>query len=411
MKKTNKILLLITTLVVLPIGVKADMGMPEIQPYDAYISNPNGVKVDCDDISKIDVNEKVKVTVDDGEDVEIEYKGCTDYISIKDIKPLIDVYNPLEHSKEVDKLNSPKKVKIANKNGITLYSGPSSAFKQITNIPYNTELTYLYSSGTDNGLKPVWLYVEYQGVFGWISTKALPYRDLYEECEVLFKFNAELPILFDTTLETIDGKKITVPKGTIINNGFMNLDAFGSEFLSYYADYNNTFGSLYLSYNFVPENKLAKIKLLKNVDMYDSLKYEASGEDDDSFVTVTDKKISTIPKDTILTYYIYEFEGNLGDKLAYVNYDGKDGWIHINDRNSEYLESINKPKIQEINENSTTKSTNDEVTKKTKKLSIEEIICLCLGGAVVISLTGLVTMILINKKKDRTVQKNIENEK
>lgn len=404
MKKKNKILFLMITLALLPLSVKADMGLPVIQPYEAYITNPNGIKITCNNQEyNINENDKVKVVYEHHDSVGIEYKDvfCSGDVTINDIKPVVEEYNPKDYLDEIDKLDSQKKIKIIKENGVDVYSGPSIAYKKISTIPNNTELTYSYSSGDDNGLKPFWLYVEYQGEQGWIKTGDGAAGEKY----LLFEFSNELTLLFDTNLTTTNGNKIdTIPKGTLINSGYMTSDDFGGSFNSYYIEYNNQFGRLDLQYEFFKTN--LSITLKKDIDMYDSLeKTIDSAENGEYIINMTGNKIGTIPKETVLTYNIGV--SDYAYSIVYVEYQGEQGWVLLEYNNGENYEFNN----EETNETTTTttqpQTTKPIMTVEKSKISAIEMIYICIGGAIILSLTALVTIILINKKKKSKKEETI----
>lgn len=411
MKKTNKFLFLMTTLILLPLSVKADMVVPEIQPYEAYITNPNGINVVCGEENyTLKLDEVVKVVSESDNDVNIEYKNhyCST-ISINDIKPIIEEYKPEEHIDEVEKLNNPRKIKIIKENGLELYSGPSSAFKKIITVPKDVELTYSYSSGNDNEIKPVWLYATYKGKSGWIKTG----QESEGEHYLLFHFNNQLPIVEDTTLITKDNQKIPVPKNTVFNEGYMTHENFGSTNYApnfYYVEYNNIYGEI----QFAGLIDSKKIKLNKSHILYDISEHDYYREDNPDgipIITITMKgnKIGTIPEGAKLSYNIaiedYPFE------IAYIEYEGKKGWILLKyDRgdNKEYdFEFVENN--EEITTTTTTTTTKPVIKTEKETFSAKELIYFCIGGAVILSLTAIVTIILINKNKKSKNNEIINN--
>lgn len=408
MKKTNKFLFLMTTLILLPLSVKADMGVPEIQPYEAYITNPDGINVECYEGNyTLKLDEVVKVISEFDNDVNIEYKNhyCSTNISINDIKPIIEEYKPEEHIDELKKLNNPRKIKIIKENGVELYSGPSSAFKKITTVPKDVELTYSYSSGNDNGIKPVWLYATYKGKSGWIKTGQGADGEHY----LLFHFNNQLPIFEDTNLITKDNQEILVPKNTVFNEGYMTHEKFGSTMnISnlYYVEYNNIYGEI----QFAGLKYSKKIKLNKSHILYDISDYDYKDNPDGTpIITMKGNKIATIPEGAELSYNIaiedYTFA------IAYIEYEGKKGWIlleyNLDDNEEDDFEYVENN--EEITTTTTTTTTKPMIKNEKESLSAKEMIYICIGGAVIISLTAVVTIVLINKSKKSKNKEIINN--
>jgi hypothetical protein len=79
--------------------------------------------------------------------------------------------------------------------------------------------------------------------------------------------------------------------------------------------------------------------------------------------------------------------------------DGQKGWV---DHNLEFEDSSEEPN-EEPSEEPNEEQETEEIEIKEKGLSKEELLYICIGGAVALSLTAVVVIILVSKK--RKIQK------
>ena len=389
MKKIIK--LLIITVMLLPITVLADMGAPMIQPYYAYIKKEGGITAKCGSESvTIKKDEKVKVTYEYYNEAGIEYNGKSCIINIEDIKAVEEEYKPADHIDEIKKLDSPKKIKIVKTDGVDIYSGPSTVYNKIASIPKDKELKYSYSSGDDNGRKPIWLYVEYQEYRGWIKTGEGADGENY----ILFEFNNEIPIIHDIKLTKSDNTSITVPKDTKINSGYMMCETFNCWYNSYYVNYNNAYGHLDLDYRIIEETTTT---LTKDTYLYDSKEIEL--DENGNLISMKGNKIDSIPANTTIKYNIIINDYTYG--IAYVNYNGKKGWVKYypeGEGENNQSSAPTTPEATTTTQEATTVATTSKVNNN-KSISGKELIIICILGAVIISITAVVIVILLNKNK------------
>jgi len=172
--------LILTSILVLPIFVHADMGAPEIKPYEAYVVKADGADYYenyCDNsecgykkVGKLDYDTQIKVDYEQDIDGKIyaQFNMGEDiyYILTKDIIPIVDEFNfePDSEDDYVYKLDNYSEITVLKSEGINMHKGPANAYTEIGPIiPKGTKLKYIYNAGD------IWLYVEYEGTTGWIS--------------------------------------------------------------------------------------------------------------------------------------------------------------------------------------------------------------------------------------------------
>lgn len=383
--------LILTSILVLPVFVHADMGAPQIDPYEAVIKNENGVICKYYDYGEhtiqIPYDTKVKVIYEYESDntltSEIEYENHQCSINTKDLMPFLSKLIPEEHLDKVFKEENLRTAKILSKTGVAVHTGPSQAYEKIGTIPYETKLEYLYSSGTDGtDSNPLWIYIKYNNIEGWISTDNYNIG-LYTLNELLIPDKTKIT-------DTIFGDQKTL--GTI--EAFTTLKEYyslSSSIGNYYVEYNGINGFIYAPYVNVLETEKT-IKLEKKAYIYDSIN------------DLEQNKIKEVPARTELQYK-YVIYGN-GDDYYYITYQGITGWMLVTyyDDSTEEEQTTNPIEEEQItnpikDETTTTK----KVEKETSQLSGKEVVILCVAASLLLALTITVIIILINKKKTKVV--------
>lgn len=379
--------ILLSILLLFPFTVaNADMAAPYTEPYDAVISNPNGVKCSSYDNDEIFVpfDTKIHVTFEDEpvfEDdkdeitVSFEYNNSgkvekCDGVNIKNIKTLKEEYN----IKDTKFKKETVQVRVTKEDGIKLYTGPSQAYKEEGYIiPYDTDIILKSPAfEAEKGSEIAWYYTNINGHSGWINIlkKAVgfsidediknkktivPYT-YYDNNKVLIPVNSEVKVLYKS-------------------------DPWSGE---YYVEYNNNY--LWVDAISVYQ-KEEKITLESDHKLY---KEASRGEINSS------EELATIPAGTVVksNYAFGEY-----DIHYLITYEGKTGWFLLTyDEYYEYDEEIDET-TEPIETTTTTRV-------KKEKMNIYKRSYLYIGGAVILSLTAITTIVLINKKKKNKEKEN-----
>lgn len=443
--------------VVLPVVVLADAAAPSISEYKALIKKSDGVK--CEDFT-IPYNTEVTVVMeyDENDTTYVDVRYNDDYCTMK----MSDIALNSEFNLE-DFANEFYLYKYVYKKGAYLYKGPSKIYGKVDGnieLPVGLKLKIEY-------FDEQWGYVTYNGVSGWVYIYESKNENLYEEPTSLADISlGTIYTLEEITLsdKPYDGKKtdIVIPKGEKVRYEYSYCASY-NRMCSIYLTYNDKSGwygygeNDYKNIAFVP--KKGSLYILKNTDVYEDnnlnkkigkldnnqevevmyyqydyeklyenseyVKYyiknaeisgwvtliygqnsnnllESTNMIDDNYqqalvinpIKVYDsfdgkKEIGTIPKDKKIDL-IYERDTSSGN---YFYVDGYNGWIKYNTNDMELIE-----KTIEIN----FEQNNPEEEKP--KVNGKEIALYCVGGAIIIALVSLVTIKLINKKKEENTK-------
>lgn len=451
-----KRIILLLVGIILPSLVLADASAPSISEYKALIKNSNGVK--CENFT-IPYNTEVTVVMEyDKNDIAyVDVRYNNDYCTIKmsDIA-LKDKFNLDDFSNEF------YLYKYVYKKGAYLYKGPSKIYGKVDDnieLPVGLKLKIEY-------FDEQWGYVTYNGVSGWVFIYEPTEFNLYEENTALADIdNGTIYTLEEITLDSgpYNGEKtdIVIPKGEKVKYNLSYCAKF-NEMCSIYLTYNGKRG--WYGYNkndyrkiaLVPEKgslyilndtdiyedsnfnkKIGKLEKNQEVEViyyqYDYEKlYENSeyvkyyiknneikgwvtliyGQNGNNLLESTNmidgkyqqflvinpikvydnfdgkKEIGTIPKDKKIDL-VYEKDTASGNYFYAREYNG---WIKYNANDMELIEKFVEIDIEP----------ND--VEEAPKVNGKEIALYCLGGAIIIALVSIVTIKLINKKKEEIVQ-------
>lgn len=343
----------------LPIVCYADMSAPIIRPYQVEIINPQGAQTDEND-AIIPYGSLVTVNFEYGDTVSVEYEDKYYTINIKDVRIVSDIYE----IKEGDLGDSKKAVVITARE---IKKGPASAYGSTgITIPSGTSIVitgfHLYALGEGG----TWYYVTYKGTSGFIDIK---------DASVAFNHSKQEMLLYDNTeIYYNDGTKETIKANTFLKDGFYSVDPWSR---MYYVSYNNKWG-LIDYYKACFKSTSYDYKLKKDMKLY------STGSE-------KSKVIGSIDAGTIISDAFVA-----PDYTLRIYVENKKGWI-ITDEYDDvtYIEKDDA-------EITTTTSTTIKTTIKTVEKTVGNpkeyvIIWICVG--IVISITALVTIILINKKK------------
>lgn len=326
MKKILIVLVIIISLI-FPKIVKADMGPPMIEPYDATISNASGASLYDSSTNK------VLTTIPFGTKITVEYEyelsngNYVTYINYNKIDGYIflkDITNSKDSSKPSSK-NYFKETRYLYVVGddIDLYSGPSFSYTKVAkSLPSKSILTYNYTD-SEGG----WAYTNYNGIDGWIEIVTNEVGLSCSYWEAPEDYNHDILILSDAIL--YDFPSLT--KGNILET---KISSMTKKIYTY--SYNDIrVGSwVYVSTDSGVEGwinnsstKYAdayKTILLTygNITLYSS-PLNGGTKSSQEVTSYTELAVS-------YTYYIYE--NDTGTTWYYVSYKNKNYWVNSNQK-------------------------------------------------------------------------------
>ena len=379
----KKLFYLLIGLILLPSIAKADMFGPNVIAYTAVVNNPDGVDIYvCDEIESDEPAEEVSCAKSDE---KVPYgttytiiddnaiclnDDCTKFIYPKDLVAV-------DNNFKIDSKNLGEKFEATILVDMEIKKGPAIAYEGTgTIIKAGTSITA--TEVLFEEVQTPWFYVEYNGVKGFIDS-------YYEQIAFNIKDSIIIPMeskisgIYDfntydrvTNLTTDPIKNLEVGKKYNVKIGTFSL---WSKY--FYVELDGIKGKI-PNFWFAIKCEPTTYKPVEDVNVYDA-SYE--------------KVISKIEKGTtIVTEYCYD------DTECYYEKDGIKGWIdteEIKEETKEKTDNENLP-IHETHE------PNKEV--KVNKPKKDYTLYICIGAGVILSITAVVTIILINKKK-----KNKEN--
>ena len=284
--------------------------------------------------------------------------------------------------------------KIYTLGDIEMYKDQTCTEKLDVLIPKNTEVSYQYSFAYS--LRSTSYYVNYNGVEGWISN--VQYLDF--PTDLLIKRGTNAFIYNTDSINIYSDLDKTNIIDTLENNEVINL-IYSISFNDITEDcevcrYNNMnyieyetgkFGWIDITgilFANKIDNSYTKYELQSDLAMYDKPNGQEVGQ--------------VIPTGSILTdvYYVYDKENY--ESWLYVNYNGINGWIRYDD-----IKSFNDYSNLETEDSCTkTKSTQNKSSEEKnneKEIYSRQTVIYAIGGAIVLALTVIVTIVLINRKK------------
>ena len=335
---------------------------------------------------------KVVGTLKKGTTVEVKYKLYDSwyYVEYKDLKGWVEGYDGnLGEYKN-------KKILIATEHELTdtinIFDATSKK-NVIDKIPANTVIDGYYALDA-------WArgyYIEYNGQKGYIdlSFVGVEYKEnikLFNDIKAFENINDADNYIYEGTSKN----SITIKKDEVLPTTYYYHYPYGiGHGIFYQVVYNNKgywisdsllFKNESEDYTFFDLNIIA-IKMDEEIVVKEKLKvYETPSYDYDE----NSESLATISKDEKIKVYYRLYDWFYVEKS-----DGTKGWIEYFD----YYWSLTSE------EETFTKSEEDEeVEIKEKNLGKEEFLYICIGGAVVVSLTALVIIIIISKKrKNKTI--------
>lgn len=399
----NKLKYCLIMLILMPIIVMADMGSPMIIEYDATIKNPDGAKCYVwsngknTENGKINYGEKVRVIFEyTGENyAHVRYNNEEYQVKLSDLIVVDDSYD-LQNSIKNGETQTLKKemdaVILADE--VSIKSGPAQAFKTLGTIKKGTKLTYKYS-------QDAYIYVTYEGVSGWINVL---------DGAVGFKRDYVWIAADDIELKDKDGKVLEkIPANTLITD-YYDLDPWS---WAIYKVSGESGGNI-TKHEKIDEYRCSSEQELEN----EKNLYEKAN--------LNSKVLTKVKKGEKVIVHFY-----LGHNMyqwAYIEYNGLTGWIYAKEDISNDLLEVSKnyvvekydpnkstvcfnpgeiieeepiveeePTVDEVEEE---KPTNNEIKEST--FNSEDVVLIVLLGALLLSLTIVVTLKLVNKKNNKS---------
>ncbi len=437
----KKLFILLIGLILLPSIVSADMAAPTIVKYKASVNNPDGIDiykaVEVDEDEYEIRYEKTEKKLAFGITIELYDEGEWDdgFVPIDDNdKEFVKVteLSAVDNEYKVNKrtLDNKPYDALVIKNA-PIKSGPATGYKtlktlnagekiQIRDISFNpsfeegaedtwTEEDKKFVEENDNyedEFNP-WKYIEYSGVKGYITTYDDSIAYNIKDNEIVTSSTIEI---YDVnTLKVIKtipvGTKLSVKTGWL--NNWTNYIYIEVDGIKGYTNQYDFAIKLDKAYEF---KAIKDIKVYKNNDIYNS---DGTYKNDDSLVVTTLKAGTTFNVEYVQEGY---------DFVLYYEKDNVKGFIisDTDDISSEYFDERFKDEedeededdeddeddekiVPEENEEKQPEDEKEKPVEKEEKIikpkSNNNTLYICIGAGIILSITAVVTIILINKKK------------
>lgn len=230
--------------------VNGDSASAIMTLYDVIVTNPNGTvgkSKDNDDVtfaygSKLTVlgfyeSERLK-----SEEIFVKYNNVVYHINLDDVAVSTQDY-PLENAKKMN-----YKENVFTLYDVKIYKGPSKLFEEVGTIPKHTEISYEYIIDTednllelylDNTVEAGWVYIEYNGLAGWILT-----YDGYRHYNVGYPDSRYVKLEDKNMYEVTNNTDINIPIGTTLKCLWTSNGIYGRGCLAEYDGILVDFGYL-----------------------------------------------------------------------------------------------------------------------------------------------------------------------
>lgn len=279
----------------------------------------------------------------------------------------------------------------------------STSAKTVENIPEGTVLTFKYFYEFYDS---ICAFVEYDGVKGWLRTRDSSYKAATGEKGGVYVLTENGLPLYKKAFDENDEPAAVVPAGTNLCVDYVYWDAAqsGEEVLEYkwmHVNYNGTDGWLFSAdaseYCYMLGAFDLKIAADGGLELHALPNSEA-------------EVISTIPKDSTVTciYEINETKDGETSYWSYVEYGGKQGWIHSTENEAVYVDGSEKQldspfgaqpieaeKGADAPELEAESAPTDE-NRENEDNSAKTVIIICACAAVV---AAIIVAVIIKKKK------------
>ena len=396
MKRIIKLLLI--TILAFPFMVKADMGAPQLKSFEAIVTKEGGVDVysfeggSYKPNGKLEYGQVIKVTWED-DDGYYSYEtndGKSGVVKKDGISPKVEEVTP--NSEGISKVDKEFKAIVNQEGGIDVYKGPSKLYGVAGHLNKGTEFVVKYYADDDSS----YVYVDHNGVKGWVNGYK---SSLLFESKLYYIFTKDVKL-----------GKVTIPKDTILKPSWIT-DIWGTQSeLGTHAifNYKNEEGILDIHKNddivSIPE-EIQVYKTKKLIKTYNNPPESPSAK--------MDGKINAEKE-----FYLIGSEGNI-DAAYVILKDTKEGtWIIFDE---DELEKVEKADISSLikasSDEPTTEPTTTQVIEESSndngnflsKFSNTELIIISASVGIILSLTSIVCVVLVNKKKKNKPLETVES--
>lgn len=273
----------------------------------------------------------------------------------------------------------------------------------IGTIPANTILDDYYSLDAWS-----WsYYVEYNGQKGYVDFDNIAKKEkaklkLFKEVEAFENFEDAYKCVYEENCEN----SIKIAKDTELTSTYYYRLSRGAGNIPYYqVKYNNKEYWIYENYfnatddssifdtNYIAEIVNEKIKVNEEIKMYAELDNLVEAR----YSTTAIEPTSTISKGENIKVLYY-----LGTYFYVEKEDGTQGWIEYDEYYEEYISKKPTEEVEEPNAEE-----DKDIKVEEKGLSKEELLYICIGGAIVLTLTVIVILVIISKKSKAKKEQNI----
>lgn len=390
--KKIKFILFVFMLMSFPFYVKADASPPTVT-YKVRVSNYDGAYLyNYDSKNKAYVKTENKILYDEVVEIidEIEVDDqLFGYFHIigggndKKSYGLINLANTLPVVIDLsDYYHEEVRTYYIFDDSCSLYDGPSSNFY---NEIGSTTLSDKGTTFTSNYYHGAWVYVESKKA--WIETFYIEANDagvVYFDADKKYLALEEINIYDNPkTMKNVLG---TIPKGTeFISRGYYNSRKNGS---FSYVNYNGITGFFSSNDNVAKgTNNRFRVESNDGVKLYEKWDVNSS-------------VIASIPYAVYLDadYFIWS-----SAKMMYrVKYNNQVGFVEGNNDSLTVIASSNEDdSLPDHGDNLPNDNGEPDIILNDDKMSLNEVIILCIFVAVFSSLTAFVTILLLNKKKEK----------
>ena len=387
----KKLKYLLFVLFLIPGMVKADMGAPDVRPYDMVVTNPDGIdyyetEVSTTPSGHLNKDEKFTVTYEYSGNYSITISGKNGSYVIKSSEGTALVQDKLDPKTASDdhikKYSTPQEAIIYGNDGVDMLKGPASTYDKVGHLNKGIKVTYKYS---DTDLTHI--YVEHNGKEGWVNIL---------DSKVLIRERQDFITKKDYKI-----LGTTIPKNTVVKSEYKS-DAWSSKVL---VEYNGVKDLVETRGNF---DLVAVYK--EDVKSKTELKvYESANKEGNEVITIPSGS------EFLLIASSYEELGSDEGNL-YVEYEGKRGWVKVynyddyevdEDKeidNPNILEEVEEPKKEEPKKEEPKK----EEKKNKKKQSAEDYTLTYVIVGISVAIIAIGAIIILNKKsKKKKVEETV----
>lgn len=382
--------LLLVAILVMPFMAKADMGAPQISSIEVTIANENGIDYyDYDGKTvkgHLNKGDKIKV-------VSLDIDGNEYYVELANGNDAIvkasDIKNNSEYpvtSKDVVDRGQDYEIYVFEEKGVDIRKGPYDFYEKVAHLDAGTKLKYRYAiydgegNGSEDGKYNFGIhavYVEQDGVKGWINIL---------DSKVLVSVEPKYYIIFNS----IDSENTFYSKGSssdfkVIKSSGWETNSWDREILVYedgkfklIDDYYSIIPAKIQSYTSKKDIKGEQNTIKAGTEFYILV---GDDYDDSSFIYMVKGS------NKICSMYSDDFDEKLMKSFTKVSEAKVEDVFTI----SEVVEPEYKTTI--------TKENNNDNNNKESKTTNTIVICAIVGCSV--ALIAVVTIILLNKKKNK----------